>query len=77
VSNVSGANLREIVRNNVAKGTTIYSDENHTTRHAAQGFKNDSVNHKDGEYVRGDVYCNRVEGYFATLKRGILGTCHT
>jgi transposase-like protein len=76
VPNVSGANLRDIVRANVAKGTTIYSDENHTTRHAAQGYKNDSVNHKDGEYVRGDVYSNTVEGYFATLKRGIVGTYH-
>jgi transposase-like protein len=76
VPNVSGANLREIVRNNVAKGTTIYSDENHTTRHAAQGYKNDSVNHKDGEYVRDEVFTNTVEGYFATLKRGIVGTYH-
>ena len=76
VPNVSGANLREIVRNNVAKGTTIYSDDNHTTRYSAQGYKNDSVNHRDAEYVRGDVHSNTVEGYFATLKRGIVGTYH-
>ena len=76
VPNVSGANLREIVRKNVAKGTTVYSDDNHTTRYSAQGFKNDSVNHRDGEYVRGDVHSNTVEGYFATLKRGIVGTYH-
>lgn len=76
VPNVSGANLREIVRANVARGTTIYSDENHTTRHAAQGYKNDSVNHRDGEYVRDEVFTNTVEGYFATLKRGIVGTYH-
>lgn len=76
VPEVTGANLREIVRQNVAQGTTIYSDDNHTTRFAAQGYKNDSVNHRDEEYVRGDVHSNSVEGYFATLKRGIVGTYH-
>lgn len=76
VPEVSGANLREIVRNNVTVGTTIYSDDGHTTRSAAYGYPNDSVNHRDGEYVRGDVHSNTVEGYFATLKRGIVGTYH-
>lgn len=76
VPEVSGANLREIVRKHVAPETTIYSDEGHTTRSAAHGYKTDRVNHQDGEYVRGDVYTNTVEGYFATLKRGIVGTYH-
>jgi ISXO2 transposase-like protein len=35
-----------------------------------------AVNHRDGEYVRGDVHSNTVESYFATLKRGIVGTYH-
>jgi transposase-like protein len=76
VPEVSGANLREIVRGNVTRGTTIYSDENHTTRFAARGYPTDSVNHRDGEYVRGDTHSNTVESYFATLKRGIVGTYH-
>jgi len=28
------------------------------------------------EYVRGNVYTNSVEGFFAILKRGIFGTFH-
>ena len=36
----------------------------------------ETVNHGIGEYVRGDVHNNTVEGYFATLKRGIIGTYH-
>jgi transposase-like protein len=35
-----------------------------------------TVNHERGEYVRGDVHSNTVEGYFSILKRGIIGTFH-
>ena len=34
------------------------------------------VNHSIGEYVRGDVHTNTIEGYFSILKRGIIGTYH-
>jgi len=34
------------------------------------------VNHSIGEYVRGEVSTNTVEGYFSILKRGITGTYH-
>ncbi len=29
------------------------------------------------QYVRGDVHTNTVEGFFALLKRGIIGTFHS
>jgi ISXO2-like transposase domain len=35
-----------------------------------------SVNHSIGEYVRGDVHTNTIEGYFSIMKRGIYGTFH-
>jgi hypothetical protein len=34
------------------------------------------VNHSIGEYVRGDVHTNTIEGYFSILKRGINGIYH-
>ena len=34
------------------------------------------VNHGIGEYVRGDMTTNTVEGYFSILKRGITGDYH-
>jgi len=36
----------------------------------------ETVNHHAGEYVRGDVHTNTVEGYFSILKRGINGVYH-
>lgn len=76
VPNVTGANLKEVVEKHVAPDATIFSDENHTTRHAASGFQSDSVNHRDEEYVRGIVHTNTVESFFAIVKRGITGVYH-
>jgi hypothetical protein len=76
VPEVTGANLRQIVGENVKRGTKVYSDDNHTTRFAARDFEAESVKHKDGEYVRGDAHTNTIEGYFSILKRGIIGTYH-
>jgi hypothetical protein len=39
--------------------------------------RHETVNHEIGEYVRGDVHTNTVEGYFSILKRGIIGTFHS
>ncbi len=36
-----------------------------------------SVNHSTGEYARGDVTTNSVEGFFSLLKRGVYGTFHS
>jgi hypothetical protein len=36
-----------------------------------------TVHHGSGEYVRGDVTTNRIEGFFAGLKRHINGTHHS
>jgi hypothetical protein len=36
----------------------------------------ETVNHSEGEYVRGDAHSNTVENYFSQLKRSIDGTHH-
>jgi hypothetical protein len=36
-------------------------------------FGQDTVNHNEGEFVRGDVTTNRVESVFALLKRSLIG----
>jgi len=40
------------------------------------GIPRESVEHARGEFVRGDVHSNTVEGFFSLLKRGIVGTFH-
>ncbi len=35
--------------------------------------KHESVDHSKGEYVRGDVHTNTLEGFFLIFKRGLVG----
>lgn len=38
--------------------------------------KHDTVTHSSGEYVRGKVHTNTIEGFFSVMKRGLVGTYH-
>lgn len=38
--------------------------------------QHEAVNHGVGEYVREQIHTNGVESFWATLKRGVMGTYH-
>ncbi len=40
------------------------------------GYAHETVNHGQGEYVRGDVHTNTIEGFWSQMKRSIDGTHH-
>jgi transposase-like protein len=74
---VTTKNLREIIRQNVDKQSIIMTDEFTAYRGLNEEFaSHQTVNHKDKEYVRGNVHVNSAEGYFSLLKRGIVGVYH-
>jgi ISXO2-like transposase domain len=53
------------------------TDEGATARSLGRGFeKHGMVNHSIGEYVRGEIHTNTIEGYFSVFKRGINGVYH-
>jgi transposase-like protein len=41
-----------------------------------KGGQHETIRHRDGVYVRGDVHTNTVESAFSLLKRGIMGSWH-
>lgn len=41
-----------------------------------QNLPHDTVNHRQGEYVRGIVHTNTMESFWSLLKRGVVGTYH-
>lgn len=75
IPNVTAATLRPILQAEIHAETAVYSDTG-GARLATEFAKHGMVNHSIGEYVRGDVHSNTVEGYFSILKRGIVGTYH-
>jgi transposase-like protein len=75
VPSVSANTLGKVLHEQLDAATTLYSDDG-GARVGAIYEKHASVNHSIGEYVRGDVHTNTIEGYFSILKRGITGVYH-
>jgi transposase-like protein len=74
VPNVTSANLRPIIARHVYQDSRFISDEAPIYKYFPWRFAQQaSVEHQRGEYVRGDVHTNTVEGYFSILKRGVYG----
>jgi len=58
--------------------STVYTDEAQAYNALGQkGYAHDRVNHSQKIYVSGDVHTNTIEGFWATVKRGIGGTYHS
>ncbi|MYB08117.1 MAG: IS1595 family transposase [Gemmatimonadetes bacterium] len=67
--------LREFVESTAEPGSTVYSDGAWAYR-TMTGYTHASVAHSRGEYVRGDVHTNGIEGFWSILKRAYMGTFH-
>jgi transposase-like protein len=68
------ATITPIVRENIAKESTVMSDD--ATYYKPLDYAFDArgvVNHTKGEYGRGPIHTNTVEGYFSIFKRGMKG----
>jgi transposase-like protein len=77
VSAVTAATLRPIITAQVHEATFVMTDEGATDKSLGREFaKHGMVNHGIGEYVRGDIHTNTIEGYFSIFKRGIYGVYH-
>lgn len=74
VPSVNAETLKPYLKGNIIRNAHLMTDD------AGQYFllgpefaKHEVVVHSQGEYVRGDVYTNTVEGFFSIFKRGIYG----
>jgi hypothetical protein len=63
-----------IVYRNIARETYIVTDESSVYRKQFTDFiEHGVVNHQRGEYGRGPIHTNTIEGYFSIFKRGMRG----
>jgi transposase-like protein len=75
VDRTDARSVLPIVEANIAKEATVMTDEGGHYRplKRVRGDKHQSVNHSAGEYGRGLIHTNTVEGYFSIFKRGMKG----
>lgn len=67
--------LVQSIRDNVERGSTVYTDTARPYTYL-RGYNHGKVNHGIKEYVRGDVYTNGIESFWAIIKRGYKGVYH-
>jgi hypothetical protein len=75
VPTVTPKTLRPILQGQIDAASRVMSDDD-GARVGREFPRHQSVNHSIGEYVRGDVHTNTIEGYFSIFKRGINGVYH-
>lgn len=73
---IRGINLKEFVYDNVDNTSIVMTDEFKLYKMLRKDFQHKFVRHSLGEYVRGEIHTNTIEGYFSLLKRGITGVFH-
>jgi transposase-like protein len=70
-----GPSVTAIVRENIKRESRLHTDESRLYIYPGADFAtHETVTHSHGEYVRGDVHTNSVEGFFSIFKRGMKGT---
>jgi transposase-like protein len=66
--------VADVLKKNVSKSARLMTDAAGLYYKVGQEFaSHETVNHTLGEYARGDVTTNTVEGFFGILKRGLRG----
>jgi ISXO2-like transposase domain len=66
--------VNKIVRDNIAREARLMTDESRLYIGVGKEFAaHETVTHSHGEYVRGDIHTNSVEGFFSIFKRGMRG----
>src|SRR5207247_4885751 len=74
---VTEGNVATILHEHIDPNARLMTDGAAKFRKVGRAFpSHETVDHTSGEYARGDVTTNTVEGYFGLLKRGINGTFH-
>ena len=74
---VTGKNVKAALKECIVPAAQVMTDESSLYSFAGEEFAgHESVNHKAGEYVRGDARVNTSESVHALLKRGVIGTYH-
>lgn len=77
VPDLSAETHRKFIEKNIEKGAILFTDNSRIYKKSAKEYDRETVTHKKGEYVRGDVHINTVETFFSHLKRSLRGTHKT
>jgi transposase-like protein len=79
---VKAGTLAQYIKENVSADVDVIMTDEYPvypwamTKAGIHPAKHQTINHRDGVYVDGDVTTNGIESAFSLLKRGIIGSWH-
>jgi len=76
INNVTTDSVKPFIESNIVKGAIMLTDEHKAYEALAKEYFHEKVAHSKGEYVRGLIHTNRIEGFWSLMKRGIIGIYH-
>jgi transposase-like protein len=68
--------INQIISERVSFDARMFTDEGSVYRSLAHTRDHEIVVHSKGEYVRGEVHTNSIEGFWSLVKRQIIGQHH-
>jgi transposase-like protein len=74
VSSAKARNLRPLIRKYVAPNAILYSDNFASYDNLQSEYYRGVINHAQGQYVKGDIHTNTIEGFWNLFKRCLKGT---
>jgi transposase len=75
IPDTAGKTLESVVTQNVEVGSRVSTDDaTGYSRLEAFHYRHDTVNHSEGEYVKGDTHTNTLEGHWSLFQRAVRGT---
>jgi hypothetical protein len=77
IENTKRETLRKFVEETVGSGVTLLATDEHPAYgKLAPEYPHQIIQHRDHQYVRGEVHTNNIESFWSLLKRGVIGTFH-
>ena len=76
VNKVNTKTLQQIIFNHIEIGSNIHTDEFKAYNSVKSFYNQEQVNHRQGEYVKGNCHTNSIESFWALFKRGFVGIYH-
>jgi hypothetical protein len=74
IDHLNAASIAPQLFHNLSREARMFTDESMIYRPFSRAFADHKqVQHNAGEYVRGEVHTNTIEGYFSIFKRGMKG----
>jgi len=76
VENCQRKTLWPILFKSIKPHCTLMTDDFKVYKGLSRHYDHNSINHSSGDYVRGDIHTNTIEGFWSWLKKAIKGIFH-